>query len=328
MIDLELKTALDSIHGETKTALQALKGKYDELETQNKALQRQVDAIDLAGHDRHNGGVETKSIAEEIFEHSEFKAMAEMGGRGHAVIKIGDFQKKSLTATGVGFTTSGVMSIDRLPGIVPVQFRMLRIRDLLRSQPTLMGAVDFVRVSSFTNAASPQVEASSKAESDMTLAPVSEKVQTVAHWIRCSKQILEDLPGLSEIVNNHLIYGLKLKEETQLLAGDGTGVNLHGLITQATAFNTALLNGTAGWNRLDVIARAIQQAERADYAVDCIDGFVEVGNRRIPLWRSRRFERAPSMGPPDCGHKLHHFWYVPRRLVSGGPHSRPDGRDC
>jgi HK97 family phage major capsid protein len=136
--------------------------------------------------------------------------------------------------------------------------------------PTEAGMVDFVKVNTFTNNASPTVEASLKNESDMTLTPASEKVQVIAHWIHCSKQVLSDLPGLSDLVNNHLLYGLRLKEETQLLSGDGTGVNLHGLVTQATAFNTALLNATAGYNRLDIIARAIQQAERADYSVDTI----------------------------------------------------------
>jgi HK97 family phage major capsid protein len=119
--------------------------------------------------------------------------------------------------------------------------------------PTEAGMVDFVKVNTFTNNASPTVEASLKNESDMTLTPASEKVQVIAHWIHCSKQVLSDLPGLSDLVNNHLLYGLRLKEETQLLSGDGTGVNLHGLVTQATAFNTALLNATAGYNRLDTI---------------------------------------------------------------------------
>jgi HK97 family phage major capsid protein len=266
----ELKAAIDGLQGENKKALEGLASKYAELQTKNANLQRQVDAIDQAGRERHGGAAETKSIAQEIFEHPEFKAMAEMGGRGRVAIKINDFHRKSLTETIVGYPTSGVMPIDRLPGIVPIQFRLLRIRDLLRSVPTEAGMVDFVKVNTFTNNASPTVEASLKNESDMTLTPASEKVQVIAHWIHCSKQVLSDLPGLSDLVNNHLLYGLRLKEETQLLSGDGTGVNLHGLVTQATAFNTALLNATAGYNRLDIIARAIQQAERADYSVDTI----------------------------------------------------------
>jgi HK97 family phage major capsid protein len=131
-----------------------------------------------------------------------------------------------------------------------------------------MAAVDYVKVSAFVNAASPQVEAGTKGQSDMTLQSVSAPVITLAHWIRASKQILSDLPGLTEAVNGHLTYGLKLIEERELLSGDGTGQHLLGLIPQATVFDTSLLTGS--YNRLDIIARAIQQAERTDYAVDTI----------------------------------------------------------
>ena len=268
MIDIELKTALDGLQGETKILFTDLKTKYDALETKNTSMQTQLDAIDLAGRKRLGGDVETKSLAQEIFENPEFKKLGEMGGRGRVTIKIDDFQKKTLTNAAVGSSVTGVLAIDREPGIVSIQYRQLRIRDLLRSKPTTLAVVDYVKVNSFTNAASPQVEASSKGRSDLTLTSVSAKVIAIAHFCPVSKQCFADVDGLSETINNHLLYGLKLKEELQLLAGDGSGENLSGLITGATAFSTALL-GTS-WNRLDVIARAIQQSERSDYSVDII----------------------------------------------------------
>jgi len=136
------------------------------------------------------------------------------------------------------------------------------------SQPTEAAACDYVRVSAFVNNASPQVEASVKGQSDLTLTSVSAQVRTIAAWCPISKQIFSDLAGLSETVNGHLMYGLKLIEEAQLISGDNTGENLHGLIPQATAFNASLL--PASYNRLDVIATAIRQAERSDYGVDVI----------------------------------------------------------
>jgi HK97 family phage major capsid protein len=258
-MELEMKNVLDSIKG----SVEAYGPRID-------AMQRQLDAVDVATQHKFTGEFQTKGLAEEIFENAEFKRMGEMGARGRATIKIANFQQKTLTNTAAGFATSGVLAIDRLPGIVGTQFRQLRIRDLLRSQPTDLAEVDYVKVNSFTNNASPQVEASDKSQSDLALTSVSERVRVLAHWIPCSKQIFSDLPGLSETINGHLMYGLKLKEEAELLAGDGTGEHLHGLIPQATAFNTALLSASNGWNRLDVIARAIQQAEMSDYAVDTI----------------------------------------------------------
>ena len=47
--------------------------------------------------------------------------------------------------------------------------------------------------------------------------------------------------------------------------GDGTGENLHGLIPQATSFNTGLLPGAAsGWNRIDIVGAAIEQVDAAN----------------------------------------------------------------
>jgi HK97 family phage major capsid protein len=257
-VDIELKDALASI----RTSVETFGGRID-------ALQKQTDVIDLRTQNNSRGVFETKdSIAQEIFDHPEFKHLGEMGGRGRIAIKIGDWQKKTLTNAAAGISTSGVLPIDRLPGIVSIQYRQLRIRDLLRSQPTELPACDYVKVSSFTNNASPQVEASDKAQSDLSLASVSAPIRTVAHWIPCSKQIFMDLAGLSETINNHLLYGLKLKEELELLSGDNTGEHLNGLVTQATAFDTSLL--PSSYNRMDVIATAIRQAERTDFAVDAI----------------------------------------------------------
>ena len=260
-MEAELKTVLDSI----RESAAAHGPRLDQ-------IQRQVDAIDVGLKERHGGGgVETKSLAQEIFEHEKFKQLGEMGGRGRVTIKIENFQQKTLTNTAVGASTSGVLSIDREPGIVSIQYRALRIRDLLRSKPTTEAVCDYVKVSSFVNHASPQqAEGFPKGESDLVLTSVSAAVRTVAHWIPVSKQCFADVAGLEEAINGHLMYGLKLKEETQILSGDNVGQSLNGLITQSTSFDTSLLVASAGWNRLDLIARALQQSERSEYNADVI----------------------------------------------------------
>jgi HK97 family phage major capsid protein len=259
-MDLDLKGVLDGIKG----SVEGFSGRL-------AAMQSQLDAVDSKTQHRHVGGEGTKSLAAEIFENAEFQALGEKGGRGRIAIKVENWRKKSLTSTSVGASTSGVLGIDRLPGIVPIPYQQLRIRDLLRSTPTSQSAVDYVRVRTFTNNASPQAgDGTAKSESDFELESVSAKVQTIAHWCAVSKQCFSDVAGLEETVNGHLLYGLKLKEETELLAGDGTTNHVYGLVPQSTAFDVTLLSASAGWTRLDVIARAIQQAERSNYAADVI----------------------------------------------------------
>jgi HK97 family phage major capsid protein len=57
-------------------------------------------------------------------------------------------------------------------------------------------------------------------------------------------------------------------EEQQLLAGDGTGQNLLGLIPQATAFDTGLLQEDD--QQVDILRRAILQVRISEYAASGI----------------------------------------------------------
>jgi HK97 family phage major capsid protein len=83
-------------------------------------------------------------------------------------------------------------------------------------------------------------------------------VRTIATWIPASRQILDDMTELMSFLRSSLPYYTDLAEEQQLLTGDATGENLHGLIPQATAFDPSLIT-TPSWNKIDVIGRAIQQ---------------------------------------------------------------------
>jgi HK97 family phage major capsid protein len=92
----------------------------------------------------------------------------------------------------------------------------------------------------------------------------SERVQTLATWIPATRQILDDLPELMGFLETALPYYVDLQEERQLLHGSGTGTDLNGLVTQAAPFNTGLLSASAGYNRIDIIGRAIQQITAAN----------------------------------------------------------------
>ena len=63
------------------------------------------------------------------------------------------------------------------------------------------------------------------------------------------------------------MYGLKLKEETQLLLGTGANGQLNGLYTQATAYTVASPTRT---NEIDILRDAIKQAQVAEYMPDFI----------------------------------------------------------
>ena len=280
---MELKDQLTALQTELKTHFdkaaeeQKLNGTMRE-ETKNAIgkIQTQVDAIDQKIAERPLSGAPAgKSALVTEFEENEGVKRILRDKRGSAVLHLKADAMRELktvmtetvtgsigsdTGTAVGFATTGVLPIDRIPGITMEARQALTVRDELSARPTSMGVVDFVKVSTPMSIASPAAEGSVKAENSLNFTSASERVKTIATWIPASRQILDDLTELMGFIRQTMPYYVNLAEELQLLSGDGSGENLHGLIVQAPAFSTALLPSAAkGWNKIDVIGIAIEQ---------------------------------------------------------------------
>ena len=265
-LQLELKGYRDKAAEETKqngTLLETTK-------TALEMLQKQVDAIDVKLAERHTADEPEEPLVE-TFQKNEAISRIMKDRRGRAVIELNGkasrklFERKTtFLSSGAGsLPVSGVLQIDRLPGVTLEARQQLTIRDLLPSRPTAMQVIDYVKVNAALTIASPQTEGSSKAENTVTFTSASERVKTISTFLRASRQILEDFGELMGFLQSSLPYYTDLDEEIQLLSGDGTGENLNGLITQATSFNTGLLSNSKGWNKIDEIARSIQQIQAA-----------------------------------------------------------------
>jgi HK97 family phage major capsid protein len=148
--------------------------------------------------------------------------------------------------------------------ILPMPTRQLHVRDLLPKVQITTGSVEYPKQTTRTNNAAPVAEAALKPESALgwTMQTVTPKV--IAHWIPASRQVLEDSPQLRDIIDTELRYGLELKEDAQLLAGDGTGENLSGLITNATAYS-APFDPAGTETMIDQVALAMLQTTLADF---------------------------------------------------------------
>jgi HK97 family phage major capsid protein len=255
---------------ELKTALAEIKDTIVSVADQQRKMQSQVDAIDIKTQHRltgdPNGGEDL--LLKSLTESEALKRIVEVG-KGHAVIRLGDLnaipmQRKILigsTMTG----TAGVIEPQRVGAIVPIATRRLFLRDLLyRGTKTTGNQVYFVKESTFVNGAAMQAgEGAPKGETTSTFTTVSLPVQTIAHWLNASRQVLDDMPALAAYISSRLMYGLRFKEEGQILTGDGTGNNLFGLLGQAAAFDLTLLTGTTH-TPLDILRRALEQVEKSD----------------------------------------------------------------
>lgn len=251
----EIKTT-GQVAADTKTAL-------EKLSTEGMEVQARLTELEQKLARRGAGGSEfdAKSIGSQFTDSDDFKALASKG-RGIARMGLKAVTNITSLTTGTGGVGDGIRP-DRLAGVQTPQLRQMTIRDLLLQGRTSSNAIEYVKESGFQNMAAMVAEGAAKPQSDLSFELVTTTVKTLAHWVRASKQVLADIPLLQSYIDGRLRYGLQYVEEGQILAGDGTGQNLLGLIPQATAFNEALRK--AGDTPIDVIRRAILQARIAEY---------------------------------------------------------------
>jgi len=241
---------------DTKGALELLSKSGLEINTRLLEVEQK-----LARRFSANDPDAAKSIGEQFTEHDGFTDLVAKG-RGIARMNLKAVTSITSVTTGTGGVGSAIQPT-RVPGIIAGPDRPFTIRDLIMPGRTGSNAIEFVQESGFQNMAAPVAETALKPQSDLSFELKTTTVKTLAHWFLASKQVLADVPLLQSYINGRAIYGLKYVEEAQLLAGDGTGQNLLGLIPQATAFSDALRK--AGDTKIDTLRRAILQVRVAEY---------------------------------------------------------------
>ncbi|KAB2712789.1 phage major capsid protein [Brucella intermedia] len=225
-----------------------------------------------AAREREDVAQGPQDVGDIVVASEKFKS-TDVSGAWRGSIRVG-MERADITSgnTTVGAGRSAGTSLvpgQRVPGIIAPPNRQLTIRDLIAPGQTSAASVEFVKETGFTNSAAPVAEGTQKPKSDLTFDMETTPVRTLAHIFKASRQILDDAPGLASYINARGTYGLKFVEEGQLLNGDGTGQNLHGILPQASAFAPAFTpeNETA----IDRLRLAILQVILAEYPAS---GFV------------------------------------------------------
>lgn len=274
-----LKEATDNVKQTAETAQAEMKNlgeiTRETKQTADKALlemnslSARVTEMEQKQSRRAAGGdsQETKSIGARIVGSDEFKAIASEGSSWRGRMSFDVKNITSTSTTGASGTT-GLVVADRQPGVVQaVPNRNLVIRNLLMPGNTASQSIDYVRETGFTNAANFVAEnpSSPKPQSEITFDLDTVAVRTLAHWVLASKQILADAPMLQSYIDQRLRYGLAYVEDNALLNGDGTGQNLKGLMTQASAFAAPAGVKVENNTMIDTLRLAMLQATLALY---------------------------------------------------------------
>src|SRR5690606_35169866 len=208
---------------------------------------------------------EQKSFGQQFIEDEGVKAWLENSpSKGKADVRF-KATITSATTNADGSAGAGV-PVTRLPGVLELPQRRLTVRDLLTQGRMDGNSLEYVRETGFTNNAAGVAEGGLKPSSDIKFDLVQTSAKVIAHWMKASRQILDDFGQLRSIIDQRLIYGLAYYEENQWLNGDGTGQNLHGILPQATAI--AVPAGTVTptpMTAIDTLRIAMLQAALAEY---------------------------------------------------------------
>lgn len=256
--DAEIKD-LGKASTETKSALEALGIKQRELADELMQIkQKQTSPAEEGKADESWGA--------QFIKNANYDSFVKNGARGRVAVEV-----KNTITNAIGNTFS-----ERVPGVVPGAFRVFTIEDLITAIPCTSNAIDWVQENVFTNGAAETAEGTAKPQSSITFTPKNMPVQTVAHWIKITKQLAQDNAALAAYINLRMIYGVNLRVEQQLVAGNGTTPNLSGLTNTgnftAHGYTSASLTalGLSPTNRFDLIGKMIGDAALADYPADAV----------------------------------------------------------
>lgn len=244
----ETKTAVDNLGTEQKVLADRL------VQLEQKSSQQQ----DNAPTDESAGALFTKSDA--------FTNFMKADGR----LKVFGEVKNTVT-NAIANTFS-----ERRPGLVEGAFRVFTLEQLLTKIPTSANAIDWVRENVFTNAAGERAEGAAMQQSSITFVPGTMPVSTVSHFLRITRQMAMDNAALAAYINRRMIYGVDLKVEGQVFAGNGVGANISGLGLAGNytphGYSAASLTalGLSPSNRFDIIGKMVGDCAAADYPADAI----------------------------------------------------------
>ncbi|SMP71919.1 phage major capsid protein [Noviherbaspirillum suwonense] len=268
-----IKAALDKISDQVKekgeeALAEAKKGHdlsqkaketADELLVKFNGLQAELREVEQKAVSRNAEPPRVKSYGEQIVESEKYKSMMSNGGRGSFSLEL-----KQVTSAAAGALIRPLYETE----IVALPQRRFTVRDLLPVVPIATSSVDYPKQTTRTNNAATVAESAAKPYSDYAWSNATAPVRTIAHLAKLTRQAMDDAPRLIGEVDAEMRYGLRLVEEAQLLNGNGTGQNLSGIMTQATAYVAPIT--IAGATSLDMLRLAMLQAALALYPADGI----------------------------------------------------------
>ena len=273
VVSAEQKSAFDrnmSDIREIKSLIEGLEGMRDAERWGSESSAESVAQAAAVASQSAPAPYQAKSLGEMFTSSEEFKSL--LGGRNGANMPspyivnradvTGSWGTKDVFSAMPTGTPGSFGSIQRDPIVVP-PMRTRRVRDLFPTRTTTAAVIEYFRMTGFTNNAAAVAERggspatfAAKPQSGFTFVGEQAPVRTLAHWEAAHRNVLADEPQLRSIIDNELMYGLRLQEDEQILNGDGIGENLTGVLQTSGIQTYDWSSGAVGDLKADAIRRA------------------------------------------------------------------------
>lgn len=186
-----------------------------------------------------------------------------------------------------------------------------QVRKFVPAGTTSMAGVTALRETSFTSGAAPVAHGALKPQSDWTGEQVHCPVVTIAHWVRVSKQLLDDLPAFEGMLQSRLGYMLAVAEDKELIQGNGTAPHLTGLL-QLAIVTPGITPPVTAANLADNVGKALDALLTAGYMAN--------GIILNPMdWSAAVRQAGPATGFPFLQRAEPSLWNVPVGVTPAMP---------
>jgi HK97 family phage major capsid protein len=251
-MDLEIKAALDGIDSQVKTAIEKVNAQVIDSGEATKAARAELKAMldDWAGIKKdvdsvkkdlldvqqksviaQAGAAKIKTVGSELVESESFKQF-----------KSGSLQKARVEMKNTILNSGNTVSAhEKLPGVVAGAFRNLSVLPTVARGNSSSNLIYFSRELAFTNGAAGVAEGAAKPQATLTFEEVSTTIRTIAHFLKVSKQAMDDSEFLASYIDLRMRHGVNNKIESQIINGDNTGQNLNGWLASGNSTVTSPL---------------------------------------------------------------------------------------
>jgi len=293
MSEVKTEELIAAVEKSLESAIEKYEGQVQESKSAANEVRSEVKAL----ADEHKSLIEKSDELAAKFGEFETNALAKMGNTAEQVKTAGQqaIDSESFKRFMAGESKSARIEIkntilgesgspqnpdrvlvpfDRLPGIVPGPFRAHTVLDFIPTGTTSSNSMEYTREipaeespAGFVNNAAERAEGAAKPQSDVLFELVNDPVRTIAHWLKLSRQVLDDAPALESYIDSRLRFGVRQRLESQILSGTGVAPNLSGL--SAAGRHIAFTPAT-GDNQFDSINKAKYEMIGRDYSPQAV----------------------------------------------------------